>query len=159
MNMRQFCIFFRFSKVIRQFVWLYPCFVRVSNPFVNLKLHLCYITLKIYRNQNKTNFMFSVLFMNLTSCGNEHLSHIYLAVQMPHQSWSTVCINKGSLHYTVFLPFLLHYLRFISKSFQFNSGAYLERVLWVILLTILKNRLLAPVILGHFSNVGKNCGC
>ena len=25
--------------------------------------------------------------------------------------------------------------------------------------TILKNRLLAPVIFGHFSTVGKNCGC
>ena len=36
--------------------WLFPCFVRVANPFVNLKLHLCYITLRIYRNKNKNNF-------------------------------------------------------------------------------------------------------
>ena len=86
---------------------------------------------------------------------NLDLSRIYLAVQMPQQSWSTVCIIKESLHYTEFLPFLLHYLWFISKKFQFKSGAYLEWVLWV----ILRNRLLAPAILGHFSNVGKNCGC
>ena len=39
MNTRQIHIFFRFSKVIRQFVWLFPCFVRVLNPCcVNLKL-------------------------------------------------------------------------------------------------------------------------
>ena len=41
-------LFFRFSKV------------RVVNPFVNLKLHPRYITLRIYRNQNKNNFTFSV---------------------------------------------------------------------------------------------------
>ena len=34
-------------QVIRQFVWLFQCFVRVANPFVNLLLHLCYITLRI----------------------------------------------------------------------------------------------------------------
>ena len=45
--MRQFHILFRFSKLIRHFVWLFPCFVRVANPFVNLKLHLCFITLRI----------------------------------------------------------------------------------------------------------------
>ena len=38
--MRQIRIFFWLSKVICQFVWLFPCFVRVGNPFVNLKLHL-----------------------------------------------------------------------------------------------------------------------
>ena len=54
MNTRQIPIFFRFSNVIHQFVWLFPCFVRVANPFVYLKLHLCYITLRIYRNQIKT---------------------------------------------------------------------------------------------------------
>ena len=59
-------------KLICQFVWLFPCFVRVANPFVNLKLHLCYITLRIYRNQNKNNFTFSVQFTNLTKRGNEH---------------------------------------------------------------------------------------
>ena len=37
--MRQIRIFFWLSKVICQFVWLFPCFVRVGNPFVNLKLH------------------------------------------------------------------------------------------------------------------------
>ena len=70
--MRQIHIFFRFSKVILQFVWLFPCFVRVANPFVNLKLHLCYITLRIYRNQNKNNFTFSVQFTNLTKRRNKH---------------------------------------------------------------------------------------
>ena len=45
-------------KLICQFVWLFPCFVRVANPFVHLKLHLCYITLRIYRNKNKNNFTF-----------------------------------------------------------------------------------------------------
>ena len=45
--MRQIQIFLRFSKVIRQFVWLFPCFVRVANPFVDLKLRLSYITLRI----------------------------------------------------------------------------------------------------------------
>ena len=37
--MRQIRIFLWLSKVICQFVWLFPCFVRVGNPFVNLKLH------------------------------------------------------------------------------------------------------------------------
>ena len=47
MNTKQIHIFFKFSKVIGQFVWLFPCFLRVAKIFVNLKLHLCYITLRI----------------------------------------------------------------------------------------------------------------
>jgi hypothetical protein len=54
------------------------------NPFVNLKLHLCNITLRIYRNQNKNNFSLSVQFTNLTKRGNFEenmdVSRIYLAV-------------------------------------------------------------------------------
>ena len=69
---RQICIFFRFSEVIRQFVWLILCLVGVTKPFLNLKLHLCHITLRIYRNQNKNNFAFSVQFTNLTKHGKEH---------------------------------------------------------------------------------------
>ena len=36
--MRQIHIFFKFSKAIRQFAWLFTCFVRVANMVVNLKL-------------------------------------------------------------------------------------------------------------------------
>ena len=73
MNTRRIDIFFRFSKVIDQFVGLFLCFVRVANPFVNLKLHLCYITLRIYRNQNKKKITFNVQFTNLTKHRNEQL--------------------------------------------------------------------------------------
>ena len=64
-------IFFRFSKVISQFVWLFLCLVRVANPFVKLKLHLGYITLRI-----KTKIIscseFRSQFTNLTKRGSKH---------------------------------------------------------------------------------------
>ena len=40
-------IFFQIFQSNRQLVWIFPCFVRVENPFFNLKLHLHYITLRI----------------------------------------------------------------------------------------------------------------
>ena len=92
MNTRQIRIFFRFSKVIRQFLWLFPCFVKVANPFVNLKLHLCYITLRIYRNQNKNNLTLPVQLTNLIECWNEHR----LALEILKKIW--ICLEFIQLY-------------------------------------------------------------
>ena len=76
MNTRQIHIFFRFSKVIRQFVWLFLCFVRVANPFVNLKLHLCYITLRI-----KTKTILGSVF------SSQILQHAEINIVVHWKSW------------------------------------------------------------------------
>ena len=58
MNTRQIHIFFIFSKVIQQFVWLFMCFVRV----VSLKLFLFWFAFL------QNNFMVA----NLTKLVNQH---------------------------------------------------------------------------------------
>ena len=65
MNMRQIHIFFKFSKAIRQFVWLFMCFVRVANMVAKPKI----VQKKIIKNPkkvNKNNFTFTTLFATLT---------------------------------------------------------------------------------------------
>ena len=92
--MRQIHIFFRFSKVIRQFVWLFPCFVRVVNPCCgNLKLFKNFgadgsgVSLKQFQvpttwvhNSYKTRKLTLYCIGNFEE--NMDLSHIYLAVKM-----------------------------------------------------------------------------
>ena len=65
MNKTQIPIFFNCSKVIRQFVRLFICFVKFANASANLKL-FCFDFC------NKNNFSFSLPLANLTKRVHQH---------------------------------------------------------------------------------------
>ena len=124
MNTRQIHIFFKFSKVIGQFVWLFPCFVRVANSFVNLKLHLRYITLRI---KTKNNFMFSSDILQSSEINivvnqkfwRKYLSCIYLAVPLGfHELWELQKYEKLKILYVHTSKWIWDRSMFSSK---FNS--------------------------------------
>ena len=78
MNMRQNHIFYKFSKVIRQFVWLFTCFVKI----VNLKLFLFWFALLLnnFTDLTKIKTRESTILCIGNFEENMDLSHIHILI-------------------------------------------------------------------------------
>ena len=67
------------------------------------------------------------------------------------------CVDQKVPYYQVGL--YLHYSRLSIRSIHTLYLAVSTGAMGALAPAILKNRLLAPTIFGHFSTVGKNLGC
>ena len=103
---RQIHFFFKISNARRS---SFPCFVRFVNWTLNLKLCLCYITLRTYRNQNQKQFHVQCSVHKCyktrkwtTSCigyfeEKMDLSCIYLPVITISRTTTRPCMRESSL--------------------------------------------------------------
>ena len=107
MNTRHSHIFFNFSKVIQQFVWLFTYFVRV----VNLKLFLIRFSFLQY------NFMVAnpTKLVNQHCCKFEILKKISICLKFIYQN--TLLYYSSVIHFLFVIFYLIdHFCAFITKA-------------------------------------------